>query len=56
MDLGRQCVYTGIWSSMIERHVKEKMLLLWSKQDSHRSDVRVPILVWIDPFERAVGG
>ena len=56
MDLVRQGVYTGLWSLMIEGHAKEKMLLPWSKQDSHRSDVRVPILVWTDPYECAVGG
>ena len=29
---------------------------VWPKEDIHGSDVRIPILVGVDPGERAIGG
>ena len=57
MDFGRQRAYTGIRLLPIEEHVKEILFLLrWLigfEQDGDGSDGWVPILVRIDPFERA---
>ena len=57
MDLGRQCTYTGIRTLPIEGHGKEKLFSLWTvrtEQDSDGSNGWVPIVIGVDPGERAV--
>ena len=57
MNLGRQRAYTGIRTLPIEGHGKEELFSLWtvwSEQDNDGSDGWVPIVIGVDPGERAV--
>ena len=53
MGLGQQRAHTSIRALPIEEHEQETLFSLWSEQDGDGSDGWVPILVLVDPFERA---